>query len=461
MANFNDMITVLRRWLSGEARASDERALDAALRDDPFAAEAMEGYRKFADADHAARLERLRHRLHENKNTKRRGGLYFLPRAAAVAASVLLLAGAGWWLLQEDPSPAISNSETTVQTPATEEGSTNQAIAQTEEETAAPIADAEVVPPTSVYSYNSRSRKLKVSPVTPSDAGFSKKQLADVSKTDDVALSYEVIPVPDMTTREQELPAIVNAPAESKSGAAFKPAPESAMPITPGKRAEEDAKKERATSDKMAKAKSYNNNLSNLAGRVTNDSGDPLPGVAVIVEGTQRGASTDMDGNFNLPLSGDEQRVVFNYTGYESLTAAINNRGLMNVILKENAATLSEVQISSPNAASRKKLQIGGAAAKAKDVAPATAAPQVGTDAYETYLKQNLRLPEAARRQNISGVVKLRFTVDKNGKLSNFKTMQSLGYGCDEEAIRLIKEGPVWQISGDARKVQVEWEIRF
>ena len=47
------------------------------------------------------------------------------------------------------------------------------------------------------------------------------------------------------------------------------------------------------------------------------------------------------------------------------------------------------------------------------------------------------------------------------GNLSDFKIIKSLGYGCDEEAIRLIKEGPAW-ISAfkDGKTISEEVKIK-
>jgi len=443
------MITSLRRWLSGEGRASDERALDAAMRDDPFLAEAMEGYRAFADADHEAKLARLRNRLKEKSSQKRPGGLYFLPRAIAIAASVLVLAGMGWWIFREAPAgQMLSKNDTPISNPP--DTSTDQAIAQLEQ----PAADAEqpIAPaPTTRYHYNSRSKVLKVVPITPAPVEQA-EMMAEDTRADDLALAGEGAAKPKVLDKITEPPTPVVPSDNQRDVATYRPATESAAPAMPGNRAREEAKKDMADADKSAKEKKLNN-LRNLVGRVTDASGEPLIGANVQVEGTTRGTITDLEGNFKLPLSGDEQRLVFSYTGYEPLIAPVKESGPVNVVMKENAMALNEVVVTSP-------LKKQSAAQRAYQT-PATAAPVVGTEAYETYLAQNLRYPDAARQKGIQGVVKLRFTVSTAGKLSNFKVLQSLGYGCDEEAIRLIKEGPAWQISGDARKVQVEWEIRF
>jgi len=446
-----NMITLLRRWLSGEGRASDERALDAAMRDDPFLAEAMEGYRAFADSDHEAHIAKLRARLQEKSRPNQKSGLYFLPRAVAIAASVLVLAGMGWWIFRESPdNQMLSKNETEVSVPA--DTGTDQAIAQLEQ----PVPEAgkeetAVPPPTTLYRYNRRSKALDVVPISPASdgAGYA---VEESSNADDDALAGAGAAKPETTDKAAETPAR-NTPADKQSDiATYLPAPESAAPATPGTRAREEAKKDLADAAKKAKEK-WNDNMRNLAGRVTDPQGEPLIGANVLVEGTTRGTTTDVNGNFNLPLSGEEQRLIFSYTGYDSFIAPIKDTGPVNVVLHENNLALSEVVISSFE---KKQSKAQGASKTA-----ATAAPVAGMDAYETYLSQNLRYPDSARKKGIQGVVKLRFTVNRDGKLSNFKVLQPLNDDCDKEAIRLIQEGPAWQINGDARKVQVVWEIRF
>jgi membrane associated rhomboid family serine protease/antitoxin component YwqK of YwqJK toxin-antitoxin module len=68
--------------------------------------------------------------------------------------------------------------------------------------------------------------------------------------------------------------------------------------------------------------------------------------------------------------------------------------------------------------------------------------PQAGMDAYEKYLSDNLRADGLPYRE---GVVKLMFSVDPDGSLHDFLVMKSVCRPCDEEAIRLVKEGPPWR----------------
>lgn len=78
---------------------------------------------------------------------------------------------------------------------------------------------------------------------------------------------------------------------------------------------------------------------------------------------------------------------------------------------------------------------------------------------FQVYVRQNLQMPEEARRNHISGIVRVEFDVDNNGKPSHLRIVKSLGHGCDEEAMRLLKDGPVWQ--QDTSKAKRIVEIKF
>jgi Ca-activated chloride channel family protein len=67
-----------------------------------------------------------------------------------------------------------------------------------------------------------------------------------------------------------------------------------------------------------------------------------------------------------------------------------------------------------------------------------------GEQALLQYLKSNLKYPAEAINNNISGKVIVQFTVNTDGSLSDIKVIRSLGFGCDEEVIRLIEAMPSW-----------------
>lgn len=82
---------------------------------------------------------------------------------------------------------------------------------------------------------------------------------------------------------------------------------------------------------------------------------------------------------------------------------------------------------------------------------------------FNTFMAHNLKYPETAFKQNISGNVKLKFVVEQSGRISNITIMNTLGGGTTEEAIRVIKLMK-WHpgiYKGKAVRSFTELEIKF
>jgi TonB family protein len=62
-----------------------------------------------------------------------------------------------------------------------------------------------------------------------------------------------------------------------------------------------------------------------------------------------------------------------------------------------------------------------------------------GSKALWTFIRKNLRYPKEAWENKISGVVRLKYTIDGKGRVTHTQVIHSLGYGCDEEASRVVK----------------------
>ena len=76
----------------------------------------------------------------------------------------------------------------------------------------------------------------------------------------------------------------------------------------------------------------YDARVGAVTGRITDDFGEPLPGVNVLVKGTTVGTSTDMDGIYELTLPNNAQTLIFSYVGFDTQEQAINNTR-MDVVL--------------------------------------------------------------------------------------------------------------------------------
>lgn len=67
-----------------------------------------------------------------------------------------------------------------------------------------------------------------------------------------------------------------------------------------------------------------------------------------------------------------------------------------------------------------------------------------GQSALEKYLLNNLRYPAEALKNNIEGIVVVRFNIMKDGSIKDAQILRGINASCDEEALRLIQNMPKW-----------------
>lgn len=62
-----------------------------------------------------------------------------------------------------------------------------------------------------------------------------------------------------------------------------------------------------------------------------------------------------------------------------------------------------------------------------------------GNKEFSKFLYANLKYPKAALENKIEGIVRVRYDIDHKGDVIKAKVLSSVGHGCDEEAVRVIK----------------------
>jgi TonB family protein len=67
-----------------------------------------------------------------------------------------------------------------------------------------------------------------------------------------------------------------------------------------------------------------------------------------------------------------------------------------------------------------------------------------GDEARIKFLIENIKYPEAAKKNNIQGTVFVNFIITADGSVTDVKILRGVGGGCDEEAMRVIKLMPKW-----------------
>ncbi|WP_149239669.1 energy transducer TonB [Dyadobacter sp. 32] len=83
-----------------------------------------------------------------------------------------------------------------------------------------------------------------------------------------------------------------------------------------------------------------------------------------------------------------------------------------------------------------------------------------GMDGMLSFLQKNLHYPAQATRMGIQGRVFIQFTVGSDGRIENVKSVKGIGFGCDEEAERVVKLMPPWKPGKQSGKpVRVKYTL--
>jgi TonB family protein len=190
--------------------------------------------------------------------------------------------------------------------------------------------------------------------------------------------------------------------------------------------------------------------LNTVQGQVISTEGQPLPGVTVTVKGTTTGVATDAQGNFSLRLPKDNATLLFRYIGYETKEKAVTaNTESLTVDMQVDTRSLSEVVVTRHRTP-----------APTTPAAVVTAKPGIGHSAYRKYLEENIRFTDDIKK----GRVVVQATVMPSGALQNLQVVRSNCPDCEQEALRLIAQGPTWTPAtrdGNSIEQQVRIVVRF
>ena len=159
-----------------------------------------------------------------------------------------------------------------------------------------------------------------------------------------------------------------------------------------------------------------------VRGNVSDSQGEPIPGVTVLVKGTQQGVITDIDGNYNISVPGSASVLVFSFVGMDTQEVVVGNRTTIGVVLTETLFGLDEIIV------------VGYGTMRKSDVSGAVAS--VSSKAL-----QNLTTPDAAAalQGKASGVQVL----TNSGAPGQGATIRVRGYSSNSDKI-----GPLLIVDG-------------
>ena len=205
-----------------------------------------------------------------------------------------------------------------------------------------------------------------------------------------------------------------------------------------------------------------------VEGVVLDKQGKPLPGAFIVVKGSQTGTTTTSQGEFRIMAPAGSE-LDFSFMGFKNASLEMQEQGSVRVTLAEE--NTSETSLAQRISSETGKLQLDQIAEKALTsdyaedsvftVVPTQPKFPGGLKAMYKFIQDNIRYPAAARRANVEGKVFLTFVVNSDGSIQNIQVLKGIGFGTEEEAIRVMKQTPKW-IPGakeDGKKVRVKYNL--
>jgi hypothetical protein len=385
------------RYYAGTMTAAERHALEKAALDDPFLADALEGYRLTPTP--AADMEKIRARLQPDE--ERRSFFLFRSPLFRAAAALVLVAGTAWlaYNLTSEKEKPIAKEAVQQTAPVTKTGTAtlpNPVATDTQFVASAPTAAGKK----QILKYKQLDAGNQ-----PSEQEFAYHVADTLQKRTTEEFAKDKIANDQLTTNQ------ANARSAANNQATYNN-------VTVNRNPSPTDNNNIVLQQARMKAENVISN-DNLRKQVVNNS-----------------IKTDTASERTASLQGR----VAGVTAMAAPNASVAQPDTLknfDVVLQEQKRDMEEVVVSGYT----KKSAV---APRRPQVVVDTLEPEEGFVQFGHYIADNLKRPEELKVKT-SGEVQLSFEVNNNGEPVNITVVKSLCNKCDEEAIRLLKEGPKWK----------------
>lgn len=440
--------TDIEQYLSGKLTPLQMHAMEKAALDDELLAEALEGYSSIPVSDWKNALATLQQNF---VNTKHQAKLMVLHKSRnnnwwKVAAAVLLIATSVtiFYLVnnkKENPQiaqtlPAAIAADTATVTPnntqiISEKNSIENKLTEADKKLkkvyisneASAATVTETIKPDSTFIYKPGSN-----PLTEAEKVYSGNALENVADKNIAAAQ----------------PTTTNAAPAATAATANNSIQSSENYNNNGVVKNEETFRNRGAADKQILQKKKETQLNRFfSAQVVTADNTPLPFANISVKKENFGTYADVKGNFRLVSNDSIITVEVKAAGYHPQLYTLQS------FVQQNKITLKEEEFSQRQQTiikdmAGRKSQPSRRATLLKD-SVVNVEPADGWENYNTYVNNNIEIPDDILKNNIHGQVELSFDVKPNGAITNIRVDKSLCGDCDEAARRLIEQGPQWK----------------
>lgn len=188
-----------------------------------------------------------------------------------------------------------------------------------------------------------------------------------------------------------------------------------------------------------------------VSGKVTDSSGQPLPGVTVVVKGTTTGTITDTDGNYALSNVPADATLVFSFVGMKTQEIPVSGKSSANVTMKEETVGIEEVVAIGYGTMKKSDLTGSLSSVKSEEISvfPATTVSQaLQGRASGVQVVQNTGQPGASMQIRIRGTNSIKGDNNPLWIIDGFPGDESILNMSDIESIEVLKDASATAIYG-------------
>ena len=184
-----------------------------------------------------------------------------------------------------------------------------------------------------------------------------------------------------------------------------------------------------------------------IKGKIVDEQGKPIGNVFVLVKNSNMGSITDSDGQFAGLEVIDDDILEISHVGYESQQVAVKGKSSFNITLKTRIYTTeTDAEVSSESVVLKAEVMpkfMGGDLNK-----------------FRNWVQMHIKYPKVAQEQVIQGRVIAEFIIEKDGKLTFSKIMESPHESLSAEVEGAIRLSPNWTPGANGGKpVRVKMHI--
>ncbi|MFY7839162.1 MAG: carboxypeptidase-like regulatory domain-containing protein [Lacibacter sp.] len=419
----------IERYLNRQMNAAEMHAFEKAMMDDPFLADAVDGYRTVVPQQNIQHdLELLQQRINNKKENGKVITGFFRPWMQMAAVAVILLAGAitAYRLLNK---PAITDTAVVAE--------------KKQAEPVTPVTPEQTVVDSETVAVNDVQAPINNTPAAPKKKAQTK--LPAFSPAETFAVT-DTKPVASDTAK-------TNVAVNTTAAVAAAP------PVAAANEMQQNSNK--AAKMEM-KARSAPVKLNRFAGVVVDENNQPLPFANIVEVKSGVGTYADVKGNFIMVAGDSVLSIETRSVGYSTANVQIHTNNQHKIVLRDEAVSygyLSKEQLFERNKqrnSSRMKEELNEMESEPLD----------GWDNYSTYVLNNTRnsrfTDDKVRLQDKTSVkeVEVSFDVLPDGNIANFKVERSNCTTCNNEAIRVLKDGPKWK-SKSGKTERTRFTVQF